>query len=159
MDVPPRKRLNFYHGTRWSTAQQLPKNVRPIGRGDFAAGFYTHHDDDDGAAHAAARASALRVAMRLPAERYARVVMFSVWDTDYFRVSGCRQAKIFNLTRADQLYYDLWQEEWIDFVTSYGREHEPIFCESEGKWFHCYRAPQPQLSYNIIKRPFYPKVR
>lgn len=155
---PPLERLNFYHGTCWSIAQRIPKNVKPLGRGDFAAGFYTHHDDDDGAALAAARASGMRIATRPPTERYAGVVVFSVWDVDYLRISANGKSKVFDLTRTDQLGYDMWQKEWIDFVTAHGREHKPIFRESEGKWIHLYRTPQPQLGYNVIKGPFYPKV-
>ncbi len=97
----PPKRLEFYHGTRWSIAQRIPKNVKPLGRGDFAAGFYTHHDGDDTAGLIAARASVLRVAARSPAEPYAGGVVFGVWDDDYLRICGDGKSKVFDLTRTD----------------------------------------------------------
>jgi hypothetical protein len=156
--------LNFYHGTRWSIAQKI-KDIEPIGRGDFAGGFYTHYDTDDRKAFERAKKWAIIQANTKPPEPYAGVITFKVQEVDYRSLLG--NSKIFDLTSSDQPDYKEKQKQWLDFITTYGREKEPTFRkgtqERPPEWAHEIRGkpgePQPSVGYNIIKGPFYRPLR
>jgi hypothetical protein len=149
--------LNFYHGTRWSVARTIPGNVKPLGGGDFAAGFYTHQDQEDLRALRRAKTWGMRNA-RESNEKYAGVVMFSVPNQDYLDLLG-RNAKVFDFTRTDQPDYEELQRKWLSFVTAHGREAEPIYDHQRRVWVHPRREPQPQLSYAIVRGPFYGPIK
>lgn len=151
-------KLNFYHGTRWSIAQKIPKNVKAIGGGDFAAGFYTHQDADDVKALGRAKTWAIRVANQNPKEPNAGVVVFKVPTVDYQNLLSSN-AKVFDLTQKDQKDYAQKQKEWIEFVTSYGREEQPTFRPDRKEWAHEPRDPQPQLGYDVVQGPFYRPIK
>jgi hypothetical protein len=153
------KKLNFYHGTRWSIAVRIPNDVKPIGRGDFAAGFYTHYDADDSKALKRAVKWGCDVAKKLPPEPFAGVVRFGVVQADYDKLLAGGKKKKFALTRLDQKDYQQKQKEWLDFVTSYGREKDPVFNEKRKRWVHERRKSQPSLNYNIIEGPFYTPLK
>jgi hypothetical protein len=152
--------LSFYHGTTWTIAKAIPGNVKPLGGGDFAAGFYTHHDKDNEKALRRAKTWGLRLA-RQKRERSAGVVIFSIARKVYERFLRASRSKIFNLTRRDQADYEARQREWLKFVTSHGREEEPEFQRRGrgGVWGHPRREPQPHLPYDIISGPFYGPIR
>lgn len=149
----PNERLNFFHGTRWSIARTIPGNVRPLGGGDYAAGFYTHQDEDNNKALRRAKKWGMRIA-REAKEKYAGVVKFSVPQRDYLNLMS-RSSRVFNFTRTDQPDYAERQREWLRFVTSYGREARPVYDPQRAVWVHPRREPQPHLPYNIIRGPFY----
>jgi hypothetical protein len=147
--------LDFYHGTRWSIAQQIPGHVKPIGGGDFAAGFYTHYDATNSKALARAVEWGRQMARKRPAERYAGVVHFGVSQADYQGLFAGGKAKVFSLQSLTQPNYVRKQKEWLDFVTAHGREADPTFIDYRRQWVHQRRDPQPILPYNIIQGPFY----
>jgi hypothetical protein len=153
------KKLNFYHGTRWSIAQKIPNNVKAIGGGDFAAGFYTHHDADDSKALARAVKWGRALANKPPAEPYAGVVRFGVLEPDYRQLFDGNQGKTFGLTSLDQKDFQQKQKEWLDFITAHGRMKDPVFKEKRKQWVHERREPQPSLKYNVIEGPFYTPIR
>ncbi|MEM9006466.1 MAG: DUF4157 domain-containing protein [Cyanobacteria bacterium P01_F01_bin.86] len=158
------RRLHFYHGTSWNIARRIIGNVQPRGGGDFAAGFYTHYDRDNSRAMDRARRWGVITALRQsPPERYAGVIDFEVRSDDFHHLLGPSRSRHFNLHSLDQQDYQERQREWLDFVTSYGRETEPTFRPnrrgSGGKWAHERRDPQPHLRYNIITGPFYAPIR
>lgn len=153
------KKLNFYHGTRWSIAQKIPNNVKPVGGGDFAAGFYTHHDADDSKALARAVKWARALANKTPAEPYAGVVRFGVPEPDYRQLFTGDMGKTFGLTSLDQKDFQQKQKEWLDFITAHGRMNDPVFKEKRKQWVHERREPQPSLKYNVIEGPFYTPIR
>lgn len=158
--APQAADLHFYHGTRWSVAKQIPGNVKPIGGGDFSAGFYTHYDRDDPKALRRATQWGRRMARTPPKEPFAGVVQFDVVQSDYQQLLANRKGKVFPLYRTDQSDYAQRQKEWLDFVTSTGREATPRYRlrGSGGEWVHERRSPQPSLPYNIIRGPFYRPV-
>lgn len=153
------RKLQFFHGSRWSIAKIIPKNVRPLGGGDFAAGFYTHVDADNSKALNRALTWARRIAQTKPAEKYAGIVRFSVPESEHRKVAAGSNSKEFGLTSLDQPDYKKKQAEWLDFVTSHGRESTPVFKAGRGQWVHDRREPQPQLPYNVISGPFYGPIR
>lgn len=153
------QKLDFYHGTRWSIAKQIPKNVKPLGGGDFAAGFYTHYDADSNKALKRATEWGRAMAQKPPPEAYAGVVRFGVGQTDYLNLFAGDKGKTFDLKSIDQPDYAARQKEWLDFVTSYGREKEPQFIKRRSQWVHARRARQPALGYNVIAGPFYAPLR
>jgi hypothetical protein len=157
--APSSEKLEFYHGTRWSIAKKIPKNVQPLGGGDFAAGFYTHHDDNNKKALKRAIDWGKLMANRPPSEPYAGVVNFRVPETEYRKLLV--NSKEFNLRYLDQPDYKERQKEWFDFVTSHGRVAEPTFHADRGQWIHERKEPQPHLPYNIniVKGPFYTPLR
>lgn len=146
------KRLNFFHGTRWSVAKKIPGNVKAVGGGDFAAGFYTHHDANDKKAWYRSLQWACRVA-RDAKEKYGGVIKFNVDAAKYAALS----ARTFDLTSLDQTDYTKKQADWIDFITTHGREKDPKFQKRKkgGVWLHERRDPPPALSYDVVKGPFY----
>jgi hypothetical protein len=151
--------LQFFHGTRWSIAKSIPNNVRPVGGGDFAAGFYTHHDASDARALGRAVTWARRIAMTPPTEKYAGVVRFGVPGSDYRRLLGGAHGKEFGLTNLAQPDYQTKQKEWLGFVTAHGRKAQPEFVAKRGEWVHPRRDPQPNLSYDVVSGPFYTPVK
>jgi hypothetical protein len=146
------KRLNFFHGTRWSVAKKIPGNVKAVGGGDFAAGFYTHHDANDKKAWYRALQWACRVA-RDAKEKYGGVIKFNVDANKYAALS----ARKFALTSLDQKDYAQQQADWIDFITTHGRQKDPKFQKrkSGGVWLHERRDPPPALNYDVVEGPFY----
>jgi uncharacterized protein DUF4157 len=155
----PQKNLDFFHGTRWSIAKQIPKNVKPIGGGDFAAGFYTHHDADGAKALRRALDWGRRMAKQKPAEPYAGIVRFGVPGDEYQKLFTRNKAKVFDLKRSDQPDFKEKQKAWLDFITTTGRKKEPVFKEKREQWVHERREPQPNLDYNIVAGPFYSPLR
>jgi len=153
------KKLNFYHGTRWSIAKMIPNNVKAIGGGDFATGFYTHHDADDGKAEGRAIKWGRTMANMKPAEPYAGVIRFGVPENDYRQLRTGEKAKVFDLTRVDQPDFKAKQKAWLDFITSAGRKKDPAFNEKRKQWVHERREPQPNLPYNIVEGPFYTPLK
>jgi hypothetical protein len=151
----PAKRLNFYHGTRWSVAKKIPGNVKAVGGGDFAAGFYTHHDANDKKAWYRALQWACRVA-RAAKEKYGGVIQFEVDAAKYATLGTTRD---FGLTSLDQQDYAKKQAEWLDFVTTYGRQKDPVYKPKRGQWVHERRDPAPNLSYDAITGPFYTPIK
>jgi hypothetical protein len=148
-------RLKFFHGTRWSVARTIPRNVRAVGGGDFAAGFYTHHDANERVAHFRALQWACRVA-RDAREKYGGVIKFDV-DAQRYRALSHRT---FNLTSLDQPDYAARQADWIDFVTTFGRQSRPVFQQRRrrGVWIHPRRDPPPALSHDVVSGPFYQPI-
>ena len=151
--------MHFYHGTRWSIAKKIPKNVKPIGGGDFASGFYTHVDTDNSKAHGRALSWGRRMANMTPREPYAGVVEFKVKETDYKDISVGNKGRKFNLKNVGQSDYNKRQKEWLDFVTSHGRQKNPTFNPKREQWIHERREPQPNLPYNVIEGPFYSPIK
>lgn len=155
MQPQPAKPLNFWHGTRWSVAKKIPGNVKAVGGGDFAAGFYTHHDANDAKAKLRALQWACRMA-RAAKEKYGGLIKFEV-DAAKFAALG--NQKTFDLTSLDQPDYAKKQADWIDFVTSHGRQKNPTYKPKRGQWVHDRRDPQPNLSYDVITGPFYTPIK
>jgi hypothetical protein len=153
------KKLNFFHGTRWSIAKTIPNNVKPVGGGDFAAGFYTHHDVDDNKALGRAVQWGRIAANKKPAETYAGVVRFGVAESDYNQLFAGNKGKVFGLNRLDQPDFKAKQKAWLDFITSTGRAGSPKFNERRKQWIHERREPQPSQPYNIIEGPFYSPLK
>lgn len=145
-------RLNFFHGTRWSVAKKIPGKVAAVGGGDFAAGFYTHHDKNERKAWFRSLQWGCRVA-RDAKEKYAGIIKFNVDASKFAALS----AKNFNLTSLSQTDYAAKQADWIDFVTSHGREKDPVFQQRRrsGVWIHNRVDPPPPLAYDTITGPFY----
>jgi hypothetical protein len=148
------KLLNFYHGTSWKIAKSIPNNVRPIGGGDFAKGFYLHYDEEKGKALSRAVTWGIRIA-ELSKEEYAGVVGFDVNSNDYDNRKSGGKSIDFDLREINQPDYIQRQKEWIDFVTSHGREGVPTLNLRRNEWVHLRR----KVPYNIIKGPFYRGVR
>lgn len=159
------KKLNFYHGTRWSIAKTIPNNVKAIGGGDFATGFYTHQDADDRKAEGRAIKWGIKMANIKPVEPYAGVIRFGVPENDYRQIRTGDKLKSFDLTRVDQPDFKAKQKAWLDFITSTGRKKEPVFKRRKidnkwiEQWVHERRATQPNLAYNIVEGPFYTPIR
>jgi len=153
------KKLNFYHGTRWSIAKTIPNNVKAIGGGDFATGFYTHQDADDSKAEGRAIKWGRAIANMKPAEPYAGVIRFGVSENDYRQIRTGDKAKGFDLTRVDQPDFKAKQKAWLDFITSGGRKKEPVFNEKRKQWVHERRKTQPNLPYNVVEGPFYTPIK
>ncbi len=151
--------LDFFHGTRWSIAKQIPKNVKPIGGGDFAGGFYTHHDANNAKALRRATDWGRRMARQKPPEPYAGVVRFGVPGEEYQKLFTRNRAKVFDLKSSDQPDFKEKQKAWLDFITSTGRQKEPVFKARREQWVHERREPQPNLSYNIVAGPFYTPLK
>ena len=153
-------KLQFFHGTRWSVARQIPGNVKPLGGGDFAAGFYTHFDQDPPKARARALKWGRMLARKKPPERYAGVVRFSVPEPEYRDLFKGDKGTKFDLTRGDQADYADRQKEWLDFVTSKGRKSEPRHRvrKGRGEWVHDRRDEQPDAGKNVIVGPFYQPI-
>jgi hypothetical protein len=147
--------MHFFHGSSWEIAKMIPGNVDPAkGGGDFATGFYTHVDADNEKARGRAKLWARLIARKLN-EPYAGVIDFTVQRLDYQRLLGPGKSLDFGLTRRDQADYQDRQREWLDFVTTHGRNAEPSFDPARGVWHHERREPQPDLPYNIVSGPFY----
>jgi hypothetical protein len=152
------KKMNFYHGTTWTIAKSIPKNVKPIGGGDFASGFYTHYDEDNFKALARAITWGKRIANQMR-EPFAGVIQFGVKESDYSDLFKDGKGKKFNLKNKDQPDYKTKQRDWLNFVTTYGREKNPAYNQKRNEWIHGRRKPQPKLNYNIIEGPFYRGVK
>lgn len=150
--------LPFFHGTRWSIARQIPGKVKAVGGGDFAAGFYLHHDANASKAHDRALQWARRMAGNGKVEKYSGVLQFDVPGADYAALVK-RNSKVFGLTGTDQKDYAARQKEWLDFITTHGRKSEPTFRDKSRDWVHERREPQPNLPYDIVKGPFYSPLR
>ena len=147
--------MHFFHGTSWEIAKQIPGNVDPAkGGGDFATGFYTHVDADNEKARGRAKLWARLIARKL-GEPFAGVIDFTVQRLDYQRLLGPGKSLDFGLTRRDQADYQQRQREWLDFVTTQGRNADASFDPARGVWHHERREPQPNLPYNIVSGPFY----
>lgn len=154
------RRLNFFHGTRWTTARQIPGRVDPTrGGGDFGQGFYLHYDTNTERARQRAVRWGRIIARQPPTEPYAGVIRFSVRQGDYaalFVTGG--GGRTFDLRRTDQPDFAQRQREWLNFVTSGGRQSQPSFTNPERgveQWRHERRPTQPDLGYNVIRGPFY----
>ena len=132
-----------------------------MGGGDFATGFYTHQDQEDVRALRRAKTWGNRDACdpRVK-EKHFGVVKFSVHNQDYLDLLG-RNARVFDFTRTDQPHYEELQRGWLSFVTAHGREVEPIYDPRPPRrvWVHPRRKSQPQLSYNIVRGPFYAPIK
>jgi hypothetical protein len=154
-------KLDFFHGTRWSIAKQIPGNVKPIGGGDFASGFYTHHDPDNAKALRRSVKWGSRMANDKPPEPYAGVIRFGVPGQDYQKLFTGNKAKVFDLKRTDQPDFKEKQKAWLDYITSTGRKKEPVFKEEKRKqhWVHERAEPQPAPLYNIVTGPFYKPLK
>jgi hypothetical protein len=152
-----RRFLHFFHGTSWEVARTIPGQVRPAGGGDFAAGFYTHHDRDNARAKQRAKIWGMRIA-RGRKEPYAGVLDFTVPAGDFGGLLGRGRSLDFRLTRRDQPDYADRQRRWLDFVTSHGREATPTFDARRDVWRHERRDPQPHLGFNVVRGPFYQGV-
>jgi hypothetical protein len=117
----------FFHGTTWRIAQQLPGNVQ----------FYTHHDAVPARAEQRARDWGCRLSMNMKQpERYAGVIRFDVKQSDYYRLFTNR--KYFGLVSTKQPDYGAKRREWLDFVSGpgRGREASPSFDPAAGAWRH-----------------------
>jgi hypothetical protein len=153
------RELHFYHGSSWEIARTIPGNVDPArGGGDFSRGFYTHHDRDNDKARNRARTWGTAIA-RDRGEPYAGVIDFTVQRADYDAVRAGGRSHDFGLTSLDQPDYRRRQREWLDFVTSHGREAQPTYDPSSMAWRHERRATQPNLGYNVVSGPFYRGIR
>jgi hypothetical protein len=153
------RELHFYHGSSWEIARTIPGNVDPArGGGDFSRGFYTHHDRDNDKARNRARTWGMAIA-RDRGEPYAGVIDFTVQRADYDAVRAGGRSHDFGLTSLDQPDYRRRQREWLDFVTSHGREAQPTYDPSSMAWRHERRATQPNLGYNVVSGPFYRGIR
>lgn len=149
----------FFHGTTWRIAQQIPGKVKPVGGGDFGQGFYTHHDDDPAKAHKRARDWACRLSREsTPPERYAGVIRFDVPVDEYKKLFTSR--KYFDFTSTKDPDYAKKQKEWLDFVSGpgRGREAEPVYDPKTGYWRHPRSNPDPDLGFDLIEGPFYKGV-
>ena len=151
--------LHFFHGTSWEIARTIPGHVDPArGGGDFARGFYTHHDNDNAKARKRAKVWGAAIA-RDRGEPYAGVIDFTVQRSDYDAVRAGGRSRDFGLTSRDQPDYRQRQREWLDFVTSHGREAQPSYDPESMAWRHERRATQPNLGYNVVSGPFYRGIR
>lgn len=152
-------KLDFFHGTRWSIAKTIPGKVKPIGGGDFASGFYTHHDANPAKALGRSVDWGRRMAKQPPPEPYAGVIRFGVAGQDYQKLFSGNKGKVFDLKRTDQPDFKEKQKAWLDFITSTGRTKEPVFKEKRQQWVHDRKKPQPDPLYNIVTGPFYTPLR
>jgi hypothetical protein len=146
--------LNFFHGTTWRIAQQIPGNVQAIGGGDFGHGFYTHYDGNPVVAERRARDWAIRLSRNSnPPERYAGVIRFDVALSDIRRLGQ----KTFGLASTRQPDYAQRQREWLNFVSGpgRGREADPTFDPATSVWRHERVDPPPAQDYELIVGPFY----
>ena len=150
--------LHFFHGTSWEIARTIPGQVRPLGGGDFAAGFYTHHDRNNRRGKDRAKTWGMRIA-RSRREPYAGVLDFAVQGSDYAALLGGGRSVDFALTSRDQSDYTARQRRWLDFVTTHGRETSPTYDRRLSVWRHERRDPQPHLAYNVVSGPFYRGIR
>ncbi len=156
----PARRLDFFHGTKWSVAQRIPGNVKPVGGGDFGAGFYTHFDDDASKALKRAVKWGQVIAKAPPAEAYVGVIRFDVDTNDLTAITTRGKGKTFGLRDPRHPDYAARQKAWIDFITAGGREAQPTSRQRKGRdeWVHKRRNPQPDLGYNVIAGPFYQPI-
>jgi len=146
--------LNFFHGTTWRIAQQIPGNVQPLGGGDFGQGFYTHYDRDPATAERRARDWAIRLSRNSnPPERYAGVIRFDVALSEIRRLGQ----KAFPLVSTRQPDYAQRQREWLNFVSGpgRGREANPTYDPAAGAWRHERVDPPPAQDYELMMGPFY----
>jgi hypothetical protein len=157
-----RRRLKFFHGTAWSVARRINR-IEPLGRGDFGAGFYTHHNPgNDNAARKAAIKWGRRVAKSArPPDAYAGVLTFAVQESDYRDLGAGNRSMDYQLTRLDQQDYRKRQWKWINDIRNIGREWNAEYRPrgSGGEWVHPVRPDPPRTPYNLISGPFYRPVR
>lgn len=154
---PRNETLRFYHGARWSSTQRmLTEPIEPRGRGDFAAGFYTHFEPgDDERAKNRAKERGKRAAKEPPPERYAGVLELQV-PAQAFSDLLQNNSRVFRLADRRQRDYAERQREWLDFITTHGRESTPSFKSDEfgERWIYKeLRDPAP-LPYDLIVGPF-----
>jgi hypothetical protein len=153
------REMHFFHGTSWEIARTIPGNVDPArGGGDFARGFYTHHDSDNNKARNRAKIWGITIA-RSRGEPYVGVIDFTVQRADYDAVRAGGRSRDFGLTSRDQPDFRRRQRQWLNFVTSHGREAQPTYDYPSGVWRHERRATQPNLGYNVVSGPFYRGIR
>jgi uncharacterized protein DUF4157 len=154
---PQNQVLNFYHGTRWSwTQRMLTEPIEARGRGDFAAGFYTHFEPGDNErAKQRAKQRGMRAANEQPTEPYAGVLELQV-PTRAFTDLLQNKSRVFRLRDQRQSDYAERQREWHQFITTHGRESSPSFKSDQfgERWIYPeLRDPAP-LPYNLIIGPF-----
>ncbi len=149
--------LHFYHGTRWSIAQNIGR-IEHRGIGDFGLGFYTHFEpENDQAAMNRARDRGRWAASQQPQEPYAGVLDFHVPSQEYQRLLNTR-SRAFPLHDVRQPDYADRQREWLDYVTTHGREPDPrLFSDQHTveRWRH-FELPSPQIPPQALTiGPFY----
>lgn len=130
--------LEFYHGTRWSVAQNIGR-IEPRGVGDFAAGFYTHFEPENNpAALNRAKKRGQWAASQDPQEPYAGVLSFKVPTKRFVDLLNTR-SRVFPLLDLKQPDYQQRQREWLNYVTTHGRESSPRFFADQHnveRWRH-----------------------
>jgi hypothetical protein len=154
---PRNEILNFYHGTRWSSTQRmLTERIEPRGRGDFAAGFYTHFEPSDNErAKQRAKQRGMRAAKEPPAEPYAGVLELQI-PARVFTDLLQNNSRIFPLTDRRQPDYAERQREWHQFITTHGRESTPTFKSDQygERWIYRELRDPASLPYDLIIGPF-----
>jgi hypothetical protein len=126
-------------GTRWSIAKQIPNNVKPIGGGDFAGGFYTHYDADNAKAERRGVSWGMRMANKRPSERFAGVVRFDVWWTDYLKLFTGGKGRVFDLKRTDQSTWKNKRNDWILLLHLAERKILPLMLTKMSGFIHFIR--------------------
>jgi hypothetical protein len=149
--------LHFYHGTRWSIAQNIGR-IEPRGIGDFAAGFYTHFEPSNNPVALNRAKERGRWASRQdPPETYAGVLDFQVPATSYQNLLNTN-SRVFPLADTHQRDYATRQREWLDYVTTHGRQRDPSFfmdVHSVERWRH-FELQSPEVSPQAVTvGPFY----
>jgi hypothetical protein len=158
--APPRstRRLKFFHGTAWSVARRISR-IEPRGRGDFGAGFYTHHNpgNDDTARKAAVKWGRRVARSARPPDAYAGVLIFAAQESDYLDLRAGGRGMDYQLTRLDQPDYAKRQWKWLNDIRNTGREWNAEYRErgKRGEWVHPVRPNPPETAYNLTSGPFY----
>ena len=149
--------LEFYHGTRWSVAQNIGR-IEPRGIGDFAAGFYTHFEPENNpAALNRAKERGRWAASQDPKEPYAGVLNFKIPAKPFIKLLNTR-SRVFPLRDLKQSDYPERQREWLSYITTHGRESTPQFFADQHnveRWRH-YELQSPSVPSNALTiGPFY----
>ena len=152
--------LYFYHGTTWQNMERICRDgIRPLGGGDFAAGFYTHHEPDDhNRAYRRARTWATRHTRQVN-QRYAGIMQLIMAFRDFESIRQGTGSLDFDLRSQRQGNYQERQRAWLDFITTYGRQSQPIYNPSSGVWEFPRIDPPNPLDYNLIVGPMYRPVQ
>jgi len=152
--------LQFYHGTKWSIAQNIGR-IEPRGIGDFAAGFYTHFEPENNpAALNRAKERGRWAARQDPPEAYAGVLNFQVPTNAFVNLLNTR-SRVFPLRDRRQRDYAERQREWLDYIRAHGREASPhLFADRYNveRWRHLELSSPSVPSHALTIGPFYTPV-
>jgi hypothetical protein len=165
--------LHFYHGTRWSVAQNMNR-IEHRGTGDFGVAFYTHFEPNNNeAALNRAKARGDEAASQPPTEPHIGVLEFLVPSSSFAHLLNVR-SRVFPFYNLDQPDNAVRQREWLNYITARGRTPNPQFFVDRhgvGRWRHHEfpppnirpepgdnQLPPPYSAYNLAIGPFYTSV-